>query len=221
MDRWTRYTTAGVRGEDRPTDSLELGPGDVAGLDRRLLGDVSGLRVLDLGCGSGHGAIALARAGARVVAIDPDAAQITRARRNAEEAETHVELHNADLAELAFLHADVFDAVVSVHALSGVSNLGRVFRQVHRVLKPERPLVFTLPHPASLTLHFDHPDTLVADYGDDTPLGEGPMLTHRHGIAHVFTTLMRSNYRVDTLVEPAGEGRFPASVVFRARKLGT
>jgi len=221
MGNWTRYTTAGRRGERRPTDSVELGPGDVLGLDRRLLGDVEGLRVLDLGTGAGHGAISLARAGAQVVAIDPDEDQVARARSNAEIAELHVELHNAGLADLAFLQADIFDAVISVHALAGVEDLGRVFRQVHRVLKAERPLIVTLPHPAGLMVEPSEPNTVIAPYDSTDVLGDDVDLTYRHGVGHVFTQMTRANFRVDTLLEPKGDGNFPASLVLRGRKVGT
>ncbi|HSG50339.1 MAG TPA: methyltransferase domain-containing protein, partial [Longimicrobiales bacterium] len=40
-----------------------------------------GRRVLDLGCGAGRNAVALARAGARVIAVDEDAEQVGAARR--------------------------------------------------------------------------------------------------------------------------------------------
>lgn len=220
-ETWMRYTTAGVRGERRPTDHVELGPGDVVGLDRKLLGDVDGLRILELGTGAGHNAIALARAGAKVVACDPDAEQITRARTNVETAEVHVELHNADHADLAFLRADVFDAVLSVHALAAVDDLARVFRQVHRVLKADRPLLMTFPHPASLMVDVDQPTQITSNYGDQGTIGVGHNLTHRRSVSDIFTKLNRSNFRVDQLLEPAGDGAHPASLILRARKLGT
>lgn len=221
MQTWTRYTTAGDAGQDRPSDILELGPGNVVGLDRRLLGEVSGLRILELGTGAGQSAIALARLGAKVVAIDSDASQIELVRENADAAEVHVEAHHADLADLAFLHAESFDAVVSIHALAAVADLGRVFRQTHRLLKVDRPVVLTLPHPASLMVEPDQTHVVTSDYSSTEVLGEGPYLTYRHGIAHVFTQLHRSNFRVDVLVEPDGDGPHPASIVFRARKTGT
>ena len=221
MQSWTRYTTSGTSGQNRPTDSVEFGPGEVVGLDRRLLGDVSGLRILDLGTGTGNSAIALARLGARVVAIDPDLDQVELARRSADDAEVHVEVHHADLADLAFLQADIFDAVISVHALASVSDLGRVFRQTHRVLKADRPLVVSLPHPAALMVDPDADHTILRTYHDSEVRGEGPHLTHPHGIAHVFTQLTRANYRVDTMLEPIGPNLHPASVIFRARKVGT
>lgn len=220
MQTWMRYTTAGSAGQERPLDSVELGPGDIGGLDRRLLGDVDGMRILELGTGAGHSAVALAKLGARVIAIDPDTTQVDLARQTAEAAEVHVEVHHADLADLAFLHADIFDAVISVHALSGVADIGRVFRQTHRLLKLDRPIILTLPHPASLMVDSDDPRVISSDYSSTEVLGEGPHLTHRHGISHVFTQLHRSNFRVDTLLEPPGPDPHPASVVFRARKIG-
>lgn len=221
MSTWTRYTTAGAYGQRRPITDVELGPGDVAGLDRKLLGDVSGLRVLDLGCGAGHSAVALAAQGARVVAIDADESQVTLTRETAEREKVHVEVHHADLADLAFLHADIFDAVIAVHSLAAVADLGRVFRQTHRLLKPDRPIVLTLPHPAALMVTTDNPKTISTSYADPAPLGAGEYLTHRHGIGHVFTQLNRANYRIDTLMEPASNSVHPASAVFRARKIGS
>ncbi len=220
MATWTRYTTAGDYGQRRPTSSVELGPGDVEGLDRKLLGDLSGMRVLDLGCGAGHSSVALAQQGARVVAIDADESQVHLTRQAAENNDVHVEVHHGDLADLAFLHADIFDAVVAVHSLAAVSDIGRVFRQTHRLLKTDRPIVLSLPHPAALMVTTEDPKTISSDYDDAQPLGIGAHLTYRHGIGHAFTQLNRANYRVDTVLEPAGNGAHPASVIFRARKIG-
>ena len=217
---WTRYTTAGKAGGERPIDTVELGPGDVRGLGRRLLGEFNGRRILELGAGRAHTAIAMAAAGARVVAIDPNAKELAKARIAIEAAEVAVELHEAEPFELAFLHADIFDAVVAVHSLAAAPNLGRVFRQVHRVLKPDRPLVFTLPHPISLMTDPDDQSQITSGYAESGHVGRGMYLTHRHTISEVFTLLTRSNFHVDTLLEPTGDGPLPASVVFRARKLG-
>ena len=54
-------------------------PGTAALLD--LLGDVSGMRVLDLPCGEGRVARELARCGAHVVGVDLSTAMLARARR--------------------------------------------------------------------------------------------------------------------------------------------
>ena len=63
-----------------------------------------------------------------------------------------VETHHGPLAELAFVRADTIDAALSTYGLATVADLDRVFRQVHRVLRTDRPFVFSLPHPAFVML---------------------------------------------------------------------
>ena len=48
---------------------------------RKLLGEVRGLRVADLGCGTGRNAIALAEAGAEVTALDFSNEMLAQARQ--------------------------------------------------------------------------------------------------------------------------------------------
>src|SRR5690606_24281375 len=64
---WDRISAWYQREARSTTDAvqyLDSGPTDS---ELRLCGDVSGRRVLDLGCGGGQNAIAFARAGARVI----------------------------------------------------------------------------------------------------------------------------------------------------------
>jgi ubiquinone/menaquinone biosynthesis C-methylase UbiE len=185
---------------DAPDDSL-----------LRLLGSVAGKRVLELGCGTGHAAVAFAKQGARVIAVDESEDKIAAARRLADREDVRLELHNAPLAELAFVRADTIDSVYSAHALAAVDDIERVFRQVHRVLRPERPFVLSLPHPATAL-------ELSRSYWDRTPLPSG---VHPRTISELFTGLSRANFRVDHLLEPEEKGAMlPAVLIIRARKQG-
>jgi 2-polyprenyl-3-methyl-5-hydroxy-6-metoxy-1,4-benzoquinol methylase len=230
MTTWVRYTTASPAARDRPLDYVELGP-DVPGLDRRLIGDVQGKRVLDLGCGMGHGAVALARRGAKVFAVDADGAQITQARELAEREQVKIELHRNDLADLAFLRNASIDLVISVFALAAVDDLDRVFRQVHRVLHPGASFIVSLPHPLSVLIHqaSDGSLRMARRFRDRTPIGEGSSLTYPHQIGDLHAGLARANFRVDVLLEPESTsgpwrspltGWVPSTLVLRARKEG-
>jgi hypothetical protein len=87
----------------------------------------------------------------------------------------------------------------------------RILRQVHRVLKPECPLVIAMPHPAAAMLD----GTEVRRH-----YGEPPA----RSIGDVFTALQRAHFRVDSLHEllPRDDAtaKVPVLLVLRARKQG-
>jgi SAM-dependent methyltransferase len=223
-----------------PYDDIAYGPDIPTEADLRLLGELADKRVLILGAGRGHAAIAMAAQGAHVIAVDPDHTNLAQVRDAAEQHELKVEVRQSDLADLAFVRADSADAAYSAYSLATVPDLGRVFRQVHRVLRPEAPLVVSLPHPAFALVEpaSSEPLRIRRTYWDATPRPweiEGRTGDdHPHTVSDVFTQLTRSNFRVDTLLEPQPptEGRrsdyhievmrwLPATLVVRARKLGT
>jgi len=200
----------------RPLTHVELGPGLGEELDRRLIGDVRGKRVLDLGCGAGHTGVGLALRGARVIATDPDPGQLFAARALATSNDVRVEFHEAGSAELAFVRADQIDLVVSVWSLSLSDDLDRVLRQVHRVMRSGGHLVLSLPHPASLCADPVDPSRTIQSWRSGDPIGE----RYVHTAEDVVTALSRTNFTVDLLFERHAGGPMPASLIVRARKLG-
>lgn len=232
---WTPFSVAAPAGAALADDAVTYGPEIPREDALKLLGDVAGKRVLDLGCGAGRNAVALARAGARVIAVDDDAAQVAEARRAVDDAHEKVELHHSPLAELAFLRGDTIDAVVSVYALARVPDVGRVFRQLHRVLRPEHSLVISVPHPTYALLDPGDPDPLrirrsafdEQPYAHDDPRHGA----HARSTGALFTELTRAGFRVDHVLEPAATGsggphwspamaQVPATLILRARKEG-
>lgn len=200
----------------RPLTHVELGPGLGDALDRRLIGDVRGKRVLDLGCGGGHTCVGLALRGARVIAIDPDPGQLFAARALATNNEVRVEFHETNPAELAFIRADHVDLVVSVWSLSLTDDLDRVLRQLHRVMRSGGHLVISLPHPASLCADPTDPSRTVFSWRSRDPIGD----RYVHTAEDVVTALSRTNFTVDLLFERHAGGPMPASLIVRARKVG-
>jgi ubiquinone/menaquinone biosynthesis C-methylase UbiE len=179
----------------------------------RLLGHVAGKRVLELGCSDAQGAIALAHQGAHVIAIADSAHDLDVARSAVELAEAKVELHHGDLADLAFIRADTVDAAFCDGALRDVEDVDRVFRQVHRVLKTDAPLVVSLPHPTLELIDeaADPPLLIRRSYFDRSE--------NRRTVGDLFTSLTRAAFVVDTLLEP-DSGTLPRTLILRGRKLG-
>ena len=234
---YQRFTVASPAGAGLPTDVVTYGA-DIPREDTlKLLGHVEGKRILDLGCGTGHNAIALAKAGAKVIAVDASSDQVADARAASDREGVKLELHHAPLAELAFIRADTIDAVVSAYGLATVEDIDRVFRQVDRVLKPEHHFVLSLPHPAFATVDLEDPERRVRrSYWDAAPIAasgpDAPPDVPRT-ISSVFTSLGRANFRVDMVLEPepspgGPRGRtwsdamryVPATLIVRARKQG-
>lgn len=231
VESWDRI--AARTRTDPPTDVVYYGPDGPTEDDLRLLGDVSGKRVLDLGCGSGAAAVVLARQGAAAIAVDVSSGQIERARRLADREEVRIEWHHADLADLAFLRADSIDLAFSTFAVAEVDDLGRLFRQVHRVLRPHSIFVFSYEHPLSLCVGREPPESpstptrpaVLESYFGAEPLlverdGE-PIILYRRPPGEVFAELGRAGFRVEVIVEPEPpRGLVPTTIVWRARKEG-
>ena len=84
---------------------------------------LSGLRVLDIGCGAGLLAESMAERGARVVAIDPAQNNITIARAHAEQCGLEIDYRVGELDDVV---TDApFDVVLNMEVVEHVANLPR------------------------------------------------------------------------------------------------
>jgi SAM-dependent methyltransferase len=220
------------------TDAVRYGPDVASEREMRLCGDVAAKRVVDLGSGAGSNAVALARQGAKVIAVDSSIEQQTLARRLAEANEVRVEFVHGDMADLSFITSASVDLVLSTHAFEYVDDLNRVFRQVHRILRPECPLVFSVPHPMGQLLDGSGGLPVVArSYFDRSPMAHKinavPLTVYPQTVSGLFTSLLRANFRVDVVAEPEPAAHanrssawrevdqvVPPTMVMRARKLG-
>ena len=236
---WNHYAASYQARAQLPTDVAHYGPDIPTEAELKLLGNLEGKRVLELGCGGAQCSIAFAKQGATAIGVDFSAEQLAYARQLADREGVRIELREGDLADLAFLRAETIDVVFSACAFGFVDDLGRVFRQVHRVLKPDAPLVFSLPHPAwdMLDPSGEDPLKVVRSYFDRDPIEAekdgATFVEYHHTMEDLFAALLRSGYRVDTLLEPSPNptGRrsphwqdtfrlVPRTLIIRARKEG-
>lgn len=124
-----------------------FGPAQVA-----ICGEVRGLRLLDVGCGSGYFAREMARLGARVTAIDISPRMIDHARRQESESPLGIDYRVVDAAELGTSWPPAsFDMATSCVALQDMPSADRVLRAVREVLHPGGRFVASITHPCSDT----------------------------------------------------------------------
>lgn len=204
-----------IRVNDTPIRQVELG----------LLGDLRRRRVLQLGWEGPDQALELLKTGAGVVMVEPSPQAVTSARRFSEAEEMKLDLHQADVADLAFLRADTIDVALASSALAQVEDLRRLFRQVNRVLHPGGNFSVRIPHPVSTAIEHDSdPPLLRRSYFEGSADGSsGRSWT----IEEIFTGLSRSGFEVDSLLELVDPERpgpaqrlYPDILLVRAKKKG-
>ncbi|MEX0675344.1 MAG: class I SAM-dependent methyltransferase [Gaiellaceae bacterium] len=120
---------------------LDWGVFGIPEAELRALGDVTGLDVVELGCGTAYVSAQLARLGARPVGVDPTPAQLETARRMM--AETGIEFPLVEaVAESVPLPDASFDLALSEYGASIWADPYRWIPEAARLLRPGGRLVF-------------------------------------------------------------------------------
>jgi demethylmenaquinone methyltransferase/2-methoxy-6-polyprenyl-1,4-benzoquinol methylase len=108
-----------------------------------------GQRALDLCCGTGDVAFALARTGARVTGVDFSPAMLAVARERASRQAGAVEFREGDALQLPFAD-DSFDAVTISYGLRNLADFAAGLAEIRRVLRSGgRLLVLDFGKPAN------------------------------------------------------------------------
>lgn len=195
-------------------------PGHGPGAD--LLGtELSGNRILELGCGPGHNAAHLAmHEGARVTGVDLVRLQVLRARSH------YGRLRNLDFVAghaLHYLNAskEQFDAIYSVFGAIGLIAPELVLPAVAERLTPGRVLAFSVPHPRrggrSSTVD-DKPSRDYVTLPDHTRL---PIARWELAADQWRKHLGRAGFGLTSVEEHFDPrvGRWPTTLLIRAHKL--
>jgi SAM-dependent methyltransferase len=123
------------------------GPEGLRESQARLLGEVRGRDVLEIGCGGAQCARWLAAAGAQAVASDVSGGQLAAARRLNAKTGIDVPLVQADAQHLPFADGS-FDVICAAYgAVPFVADSAGLMREAARVLRPGGRWVFSTTHP--------------------------------------------------------------------------
>jgi SAM-dependent methyltransferase len=207
--------------------------------DVQVLGNVAGLDVVDLGCGTAYFSAWLARRGARLVGVDPTPAQLATAARCQERFAIAFPLVEA-AGEAVPLPDASFDLAVSEYGASLWADPQRWVSEAARLLRPGGRLVFLTNSVLAILCSPDQgrveeglKRSQFGMYAFEWPDTEGVEFHLAHG--DWIRLLRATGFEVEDLVElQAPEGaatheyydfvtaawarRWPAEEIWKARK---
>jgi SAM-dependent methyltransferase len=170
--------------------------------DLNVLGDLHGLDIVELGCGTAYMSAAFARMGARPVGVDVTPAQLETARMCMVESGIEFPLLEADAGDTGLRSAS-FDLAFSEYGASIWVDPDRWVAEAARLLRPGGRLVFMCGSPlAQLCVGEDDRVStrlLQAQFGMAASTSPGAEFHLFHG--EQIRTLRRHGFEIEDLVE--------------------
>ena len=188
-------------------------------------GDVHGLRLCHLQCGSGEETLSWANAGAHVTGVDISPKQIDLAKRKAKDAGISAAFLAADVStrpkELAPRSFDI--VYTGGGALGWLPDLDSWAASIHQLLKPSGRLILNEEHPQLGNLEVrDGSIAIVGDYFDRKPHrttgwhhfagaeeATEPRWEFHRTLGDIVTSVARAGLRIESLQE------FPSTASWR------
>jgi ubiquinone/menaquinone biosynthesis C-methylase UbiE len=240
---WTKANaeyTDGAAERSWAKDEITWGIWGIPEDELGVLGDVSGLDVVDLGCGTGYFSALLAKRGARPVGVDPTPAQLETARRM--QAATGIEFPLVEaVGEDVPLPDASFDLALSEYGASIWADPYRWIPEAARLLRPGGRLIFLrnstivtlcmslegateqLQRPLRELAKIEWPDTGEVEF--HLPIGELVELLRDSGfqverLLELYAPEGAETHSYYDFVTADWAGKWPAEELWVARKTG-
>lgn len=174
-----------------------------------LVPELSGKRVLDLGCGYGENCDEFLRRGAaKVTGVDLSEKMLSAAR----EKYPDVEFIRGDMSDLSFISGR-YDAVFSSLAIHYINDLDRLMREIYAILEDGGHLLFSMEHPFNSALAKIVKDEegrpsgcLIKDYmisglRPESWL-ESSVEKYHHTFSQIINAVAGAGFIIEKIVEP-------------------
>ncbi|MAG47858.1 hypothetical protein CL617_04590 [archaeon] len=192
------------------TKSAHYGPYSPDEKKLKLLGNVKGKKILEVGCGGGQCSIAFAKQGAKCTGLDLSKEQLKHAEELAKKEKVSVKFLKHDIQTLKGIKSKEYDIVFTAFALQYIPNLTKCFKEVHRVLKRNGLFVLSLDHPFFMVIdtktnkikrsYFKTGKIEEIDVWPDS--SKHKFVIYRRKISDIFNSLTEAKFFVEKIIEP-------------------
>ena len=205
-----------------------------------LFGDVSGKKLLDICCGSGHSLKYHAdRNAAELWGLDISHAQLELAEAYLKEHGCTAKLICSPMEADAGIPENYFDFVYSVYGVGWTTDLDGTFRRIASYLKKDGIFIFSWHHTLNYCVAFSIPERKVVledgklvfhrSYFDESwfrmPVDGSEVTLCNRKISTYINALARAGFVIEQMIEQPDNQEtlkaqmLPISVCFKARKL--
>jgi len=210
IKKWWEETSKHYQKEAKiNTHSAHYGPYAPDENELRLLGNLRGKRILELGCGGGQCSIAFAKKGAKVTGIDISEKQLEYAKELAKKNKVNVKFIRKSFQNLKGLKKRNYDIVFSAYAFQYSPNFKKILKQIYKLLKKRGLLVFSFDHPFYSLINRKN-YKIKKRYNDfkwvekeTWPDGsKHTFIAYYRTISTIFNLLIDSGFSVEKILEP-------------------
>jgi 2-polyprenyl-3-methyl-5-hydroxy-6-metoxy-1,4-benzoquinol methylase len=164
----------------------------------KLIGKISGKKILDTGCGEGFIARELSRKGARVIGVDLSKKLIKLAQNEETKNPIGVSYYCASLDDLSRFSQEEFDMIIANLVLHDLEPLKETISEFNRILKRKGNLIISLLNPILKREDYFRKDWYGFDWG-----GKYKTLASYHRpISDYFMVLIKEGFLIEKVIEP-------------------
>ncbi|MFV0240663.1 MAG: methyltransferase domain-containing protein [Lacrimispora sphenoides] len=205
-----------------------------------LFGDVSGKKLLEIGCGTGHSLKYLGdRKASELWGIDISEKQIEKAREHLSSYDIPARLICTPMEEDCGIPADYFDYVYSIYGVGWATDLERTFCRISSYIKKDGFFIFSWSHPIHKCVAIENDSlSFKKSYFDESwytvSLEGGAISLSDRKLSTYINALTKTGFAIEEMIEESDDEiiqlykdsdfakkakMLPVTFVIKARKL--